>query len=137
MSSTRNLRKSVLCMAMGVCLSSMALAPAFAQSATGAVAGRAEAGTQVTVVNSRTGLSRSVTVNADGSYRVAQLPVGDYTLQTTRDGQTVGSPISVAVSLGGTTAVNLDAGGGLVNLEAIEVVGSQVVNRVEIGRAHV
>src|SRR5690606_4329389 len=122
MSSTRNLRKSVLCMAMGVCLSSMALAPAFAQSATGAVAGRADAGTQVTLVNSATGLSRSVTVNADGSYRVAQLPVGDYTLQVTRDGQTVGSPISVAVSLGGTTSVNLDSSGGLVNLEAIEVV---------------
>ena len=132
MSSTRNLRKSVLCMAMGVCLSSMALAPAFAQSATGAVAGRADAGTQVTLVNSATGLSRSVTVNADGSYRVAQLPVGDYTLQVTRDGQTVGSPISVAVSLGGTTSVNLDSTGGLVNLEAIEVVGSQVINRVDV-----
>ena len=67
MSSTRNLRKSVLSMAMGVCLSSMALSPALAQSATGAVAGRADAGAQVTVVNTGTGLSRTVTVDADGS----------------------------------------------------------------------
>ncbi|MEO5566546.1 MAG: TonB-dependent receptor [Luteimonas sp.] len=132
MSSTRNLRKSVLCMAMGACLASLAVAPALAQSATGAVGGRAEAGSQVTVVNRSTGLSRSVTVNADGSYRLSQLPVGDYSLQTTRDGTAVGSPISVAVSLGGTTTVNLNSGGDLVNLQAVQVFGSQVVNRVDV-----
>ena len=65
-SSTRNLRKSVLCMAMGVCLSSLA-APVMAQSVTGAVAGRAEAGTQVTITNAATGASRPVSVGADGS----------------------------------------------------------------------
>ena len=36
MSSTRNLRKSVLCMAMGVCLSSIVAGPVLAQSVTGA-----------------------------------------------------------------------------------------------------
>ena len=57
MSSIRNLRKSVLCIAMGVCLSSIAIAPALAQSATGAVAGRASAGDQITVTNAATGLT--------------------------------------------------------------------------------
>ena len=66
MSSTRNLRKSVLCMAMGLCLSSLAAGPVFAQSVAGAVAGRAEAGAQVTVTNVATGLTRSATVDANG-----------------------------------------------------------------------
>jgi hypothetical protein len=131
-SSTGKLRKSVLCMAMGLCLSSMAMAPALAQSVTGAVAGRAVAGTQVTVTNNATGASRSVMVNADGSYRLAQLPVGDYSLQVSRDGQAVGAPVSVGVSLGGTTTVNLDGGGDVTNLQAVEVVGSRVINRVDV-----
>ncbi|MDQ3229358.1 MAG: TonB-dependent receptor [Pseudomonadota bacterium] len=103
-----------------------------AQSATGAVAGRADAGTQVVMTNTATGLSRSATVDADGSYRVSQLPVGDYQLQTTRGGQTVGSPISVNVALGGTTTVNLNSSGGVTNLGAVQVVGSQVINRVDV-----
>ena len=132
MSSTRNLRKSVLCMAMGLCLSSLAAGPVFAQSVAGAVAGRAEAGAQVTVTNVATGLTRSATVDANGTYRLSQLPVGDYSLHVSRGGQAVGSPVSVAVSLGGTTTVNLDAGGDLVNLNAVQVVGSKVINRVDV-----
>ena len=87
MSSTRSMRKSVLSIAMGLCLSSLALAPAYAQSATGSVAGRATAGDQISIVNSATGASRTVTVGADGSYRMSQLPVGDYSLQVMRGGQ--------------------------------------------------
>ena len=78
-SNTRNLRKTALCMAMGLCLSSLA-APVLAQSVTGAVAGRAEAGAQITITNESTGLSRTVTVGADGTYRIGQLPPGDYTV---------------------------------------------------------
>jgi len=124
-SSTRNLRKSVLCMAMGLCLSSLA-APVMAQSVTGAVAGRAEAGTQVTITNAATGATRTATVGADGTYRIAQLAPGDYTL--TAGG---GSPVAVEVSLGGTTTVNL-TGGGAVDLAAVQVVGTRVVNRVDV-----
>lgn len=122
---TRNLRKSVLCMAMGVCLSSLA-APVLAQSVTGAVAGNAEAGTQVTITNTSTGLTRSVTVDQDGNYRIGQLPPGNYTLTAG-----AGDPIPVNVSLGGTTQVNLDAQGA-VNLATVQVVGSRVVNRVDV-----
>ena len=49
------LRKSVLSLALGACLSTLAIAPAFAQSAMGAVAGRANAGDQITLVNTATG----------------------------------------------------------------------------------
>ena len=126
MSSTRNLRKSVLCMAMGLCLSSIAAGPVLAQSVTGAVAGRAQAGTQVTVTNNATGASRAVTVDADGSYRIGQLSPGEYSLSAGS-----AAPISVSVSLGGTTTVNL-TDTGAVRLDAVQVVGSRVVNRVDV-----
>ena len=132
MSSTRNLRKSVLSIAMGLCLTSLAFAPAYAQSATGSVAGRASAGDQITIVNTATGATRSVTVGADGAYRLSQLPVGDYTLQASSGGQNKGSIVNVAVSLGGTTTVNLGSEGNVANLAAVEVLGSRVVNRVDV-----
>ena len=124
-SSTRNLRKNVLCMAMGLCLSSLA-APVLAQSVTGTVAGQADAGAQVTVVNSATGASRTVTADADGSFRVGQLPPGKYSVA-------VGSstPVDVSVSLGGTTTVNFTSA-GTVDLGSVQVVGSRVINRVDV-----
>ncbi|MEO8367325.1 MAG: carboxypeptidase-like regulatory domain-containing protein, partial [Pseudoxanthomonas sp.] len=99
---------------------------AMAQSVTGAVAGRANAGEQITVTNPATGLSRTVTVGKDGTYRVAQLPPGDYTLVAGS-----GEPLSISVSLGGTTTVNL-AGAGAVNLDVVQVIGSRIVNRVDV-----
>jgi len=126
MSNERNLRRRALCMAMGVCLASMASAPVFAQSVTGAVAGRAEAGQQVTITNPSTGLTRSATVAGDGSYRIAQLPPGDYTLTTGS-----GEAVPVSVSIGGTTTVNL-TGAGAVDLATVQVIGSRVINRVDV-----
>ena len=124
-------RRAALCIALGACFA--ATTPVvFAQSATGAVAGRASAGDQVTIVNSATGASRTVTVSADGAYRLTQLPVGDYELRVARDGQAKGQPISVNVQLGGTTTVNLGGDGSVTNLDAIQVVGSRVINRVDV-----
>jgi hypothetical protein len=113
-------------MAMGVCLSSLAMAPALAQSVTGAVAGHAEAGEQIRIANPATGFIRTVTAGSNGEYRIGQLPPGDYTL-------TAGTaePITVTVSLGGTTNLNLTSGGA-VDLASVQVVGSRVVNRVDV-----
>src|SRR3546814_93922 len=126
MNSKQNMRRRALCMAMGACLASMAAAPVFAQSVTGAVDGRAEAGAQVTISNPATGLTRSATVSDDGTYRIGQLPPGTYTLTSGS-----GAPLSVSVSLGGTTTVNL-TDDGAVNLAAVQVIGSRVVNRVDV-----
>ena len=124
-------RRAALCIALGACFA--ATTPVvLAQSATGAVAGRASAGDQITIVNTATGASRTVTVSSDGSYRLSQLPVGDYDLRVLRDGQAVGAPIPVNVQLGGTTTVNVGGDGGLVNLDAVQVVGSRVINRVDV-----
>ena len=125
------LRRAALCIALGACLS--AVAPVVvAQSVTGAVAGRATAGDQVVVTNPSTGFSRAVTASGDGSYRLAQLPVGDYSVQLVRDGQPVGDAVPVNVGLGGTTTVNLGVDGGIADLATVQVVGSRVVNQVDV-----
>ncbi|MGH8025798.1 MAG: TonB-dependent receptor, partial [Pseudoxanthomonas sp.] len=123
--NSKVLRRAALCIALGSCLASMAPL-AMAQSVTGAVAGRANAGEQITVTNTDTGQSRTVTVGKEGTYRVAQLPPGDYSLVAGG-----GAPVSVSVSLGGTTTVNLTSEGALI-LYTIQVVGSRIVNRVDV-----
>ncbi len=122
----KRLRKSLLSLATGMCLAAMVPTVVMAQSVTGAVAGRAEAGTQVTITSTSTGVSRSAQAGGDGSYRIGQLSPGQYTLTSGS-----GAPVSVSVSLGGTTTVNLTSG-GTVNLAALQVVGSRVVNRVDV-----
>lgn len=124
-----NIKRAALCVALGTCLGIMLPTTAMAQNVSGAVAGRATAGDQITVVNAGTGLTRTVTVGADGSYRLGQLPVGDYRLQLSRDGQTLGEQVAVSVAVGGTTTVNLASGGGVTNLDALQVVGTRVINR--------
>ena len=128
---SKTIRKAALYLALGACLGAMAPS-VMAQQVTGAVAGRATAGDQISVTHRATGLTRTATVSADGSYRLGQLPVGDYQLQTLRGGQPVGEPVTVNVALGGTTTVNLGSAGGVANLAAVQVVGSRVVNRVDV-----
>jgi hypothetical protein len=123
---TRNARRSLLCMATALFVSALALPPAMAQSATGAVAGRTEAGAQVTIQNPDTGFSRTVTAGSDGSYRLPLLPPGNYTLQSGG-----GDPVQVAVSLGNTTSVNL-GGDGTATLGAVQVIGSRIVTPVDV-----
>jgi hypothetical protein len=118
-------KRAALCVALGACLGSLA-PTAFAQSATGAVAGRATAGDQITITNTATGLTRTVTVGADGSYRLAQLPVGEYTLKRGEQ------ELIVAVPLGGTATVNLASAGGASTLDAVQVSGARVINRVDV-----
>ena len=93
------LKRAALCVALGACLGSLLPTAAFAQAVSGAVAGRASAGDQITVVSTSTGQTRTVTASADGSYRLGQLPVGDYQLQLSRDGQKLGEPVAVSVAI--------------------------------------
>src|SRR5262245_45275320 len=125
MSTTRNLRKNVLCIAMGLCLSSLAASPVLAQNVTGAVTGRADAGSQLTITNVESGQSRTITVGSDGNYRFGQLAPGNYRLSAGG-----GAPVDLKVEVGGTTTVNLK--GGAVDLDTVQVVGTRVVNRVDV-----
>lgn len=127
----RALRKATLSIALGACIASITPSVAFAQAVSGAVAGNAAAGDQITVTNTETGLSRTVTADAKGNYRIAQLPVGSYSLRVSRDGQPVGQPVQVQVSMGSATSVNL-GDDGAVNMSAVQVMGSRVVSMVDV-----
>jgi hypothetical protein len=123
---------------MGMCLASLlALQSAQAASGDGSVVGRLKAsdaktvqGAEVTARNPATGLTRTVQVNADGSYRFPFLPVGDYVLEAKRGGVELGKLGDVTVNLGAATTADfeLDASG----IDTITVTGSRVVNAVDV-----
>lgn len=129
--NTQAFRRTALCIAMSLCLTSMAgLQPAHAANNDGSLVGRSAAGAQITVRNPATGFSRTVTADANGNYRFPFLPVGNYTLQASREGAAVGEPINVTISLG--TATNVNLGSDAATLEAIEVVGTRVASAVDV-----
>ncbi|QNN47641.1 TonB-dependent receptor [Thermomonas brevis] len=115
-------RRKALALAVALCFA----AGAQAQTNTaGAVTGRAVAGDTLTISNPATGFSRTITVGGDGSYRFAQLPTGQY--QLSRNG---GAARSVTVNVG--TATGVDFAGDATTLDAVTVVGSGVVNPIDV-----
>ena len=128
--NNKRLRKSALCIAMGLCLSSgLLLQSAYAANSDGSLAGRAAPGTVITVSNAQTGFSRSVTADAEGNYRIPFLPVGNYQLQTSGAGEARTVP-DVRIVLGNTTTLNL--AGEAVTLGAVQVTGTNVITAVDV-----
>ena len=124
MSNTRTLRRTVLCMALGLGLASMAVPAAFAGNNDGSVVGHAQPGAVITAVNPATGLTRTITADERGNYRFPFLPVGDYTLSASKDGQPLGQPRTVTVSLGNATTLDLAATPNATDLSTINVTGT-------------
>jgi outer membrane receptor for ferrienterochelin and colicin len=106
--------------------------PAMAANTDGTIVGRTTAGAQITVRNPDTNFARTVTADADGSYRFPFLPVGNYVLEASKDGAAIGQPVNVTVTLGNATTVDVGATAGTATLEAIQVTGSRVVNAVDV-----
>ncbi|KAF1718268.1 Oar protein [Pseudoxanthomonas yeongjuensis] len=128
----RALRRSALTVALGFCFNSYV----HAQSNTsGAVFGQASAGETVLVENPATGFSRTISVGADGAYRVSALSPGTYRVTLKRtDGTTSAREVSVNVGTG--TSVNFTAassgGDGATNLGTVTVVASTLVNPIDV-----
>ena len=124
---SKGMKRSALTVALGLCF----VGGVQAQTNTaGAVGGQAAAGDTITVSNPATGFSRTITVGADGNYRFAQLPIGQYTV--TRNG---GSPRTVTVNVG--TASNVDfvttaADGTATTLDTVTVVGTGAINPIDV-----
>ncbi|CAM5569113.1 carboxypeptidase-like regulatory domain-containing protein [Rhodanobacter lindaniclasticus] len=92
------LRRSAL--AIGLALSLVG-GSAFAQShSAGAIFGDAAAGTQITIVNTDTGQTRTITADAKGRYRASELQIGNYAV--TGSGESAGGTRRVYVGAGGT-----------------------------------
>lgn len=127
----KRLRKSALCAAMGLCLSSGVLwQPAFAANNDGSLVGRTTPNAEVTVRSPDTGFTRTVRADAEGNYRFPFLPVGNYNLQASKDGAAIGEAVEVVVTLGNAANVNL--GGGATNLAAVQVTGSRIITPVDV-----
>jgi hypothetical protein len=102
------LRKTVVARALSIAFSTAAIAiavaqPAMAQSnTTGSISGRAEAkpGVTVSVVGIDSGLKRVVTPEANGTFHLTSLPIGNYKI-TVLDGTRVVGTKDVEVRIGG------------------------------------
>src|SRR5699024_10787338 len=83
---------------------------AFAQATTGAIFGSTQAAGGGTVtVSSNSGVVRSVPVNAEGEYTVANLPVGVYTVTLKKGGTVISTRSNVSIRVGAGTPVNFAA----------------------------
>ncbi|TWX68266.1 TonB-dependent receptor [Colwellia sp. C1TZA3] len=83
------------------------------------------AGYTVKAVNKQTGTTRAMELNADGTYRLAKLPSGEYEV-TVSKGNTVFAKEDVRVSLGKNSITNFEVAVRTDNTEVIEVVGSAI-----------
>ena len=94
----------------------MAMQPVLAANNDGSLVGRCRGRFgKITVRNPDTGFTRTVKADADGNYRFPFLPVGNYELQASKDGAAVGQPLTVTVSLGNATTVNVARHRGCVH----------------------
>ncbi|MGA2812351.1 MAG: carboxypeptidase regulatory-like domain-containing protein, partial [Candidatus Acidiferrum sp.] len=105
----------LLCLALILILPSGALAQTFRGTILGTVtdtSGAAIASATVTVKNTGTGLTRTVSTAEDGSYAVPELPIGSYTVTVTNTGFKTGvvSALTVEVSTELRADVALQAG---------------------------
>ncbi|MBO9756897.1 TonB-dependent receptor [Xanthomonas phaseoli] len=98
------LKRTALAVVLGACLTNGAV---YSQSTTGSIYGSApsEAGSTI-VVQSDTGLSRTITVDANGRYNLGSLPVGAYTVTLKRGDQVVDTRKNVQLRVGSGTEVS-------------------------------
>lgn len=129
--NSKGLRRSALCIAMGMCLTSaLSLQSAHAANSDGSLVGRTTPNAEVTVRNPATGFTRTVRADAQGNYRFPFLPVGRYSLEANVAGEAVGQAAEVDISLGSATNFNL--GAAATNLATVQVVGSRVISPVDV-----
>ena len=129
-SLNRNLRRSALTVALGLCFTSGVVN---AQQASGALFGQATSGETVIIENPATGFRREVPVGADGTYRASAIQPGTYRVTLKRaDGSTVVRDVTVNIGTG--TPVNFSAAGvaGATDLGQVTVVGTRAVNPIDV-----
>ena len=110
----KGLKRSALTVALGLCFAGSV----HAQSTTGGVTGTAPAGTTIVIANN-SGLTRTVTADANGRYSASSLPVGAYTVTSG------GVERKIVVTVGGNTTVSFGSGTE-TTLETVTVTASNV-----------
>src|SRR5712671_4125789 len=113
----------------------VAVLPVFSQLPTGTILGTvkdasagAVAGTSVTILNKDTGLSRTMTTNEDGTYRVPGLPVGQYEVKFEKQGFETLTQQGLTLEVTQELVLNADLKVGTAS-QAVTVTGeAQLVN---------
>ena len=108
----KGLKRSALTVALGMCFAS----GVHAQSTSGAIYGKADPGQAITIV-SDTGLTRTITADANGRYSAPSLPAGRYKVTAGGDARDV----TVLVASGAQVDF-----GGATTLGTVTVTASQV-----------
>lgn len=116
----------------------LAPGPGWAQTAsTGALAGiifdprgAVVSGATVTATNESTGERRSVLSSPDGSYRIALLPPGSYTVQVNRPGFKAATRTGVAVAVTEVTTLNVQLDVG-ETVESVTVEAGEELVRIQ------
>lgn len=129
-------RKTVLVRALSIAFSTAALsiavqAPVMAQSnATGNIFGRvdAPAGASIVLLNTDTGLKRTVTPEANGRYQATALPIGHYKVDLVRDGK-IASTVETDVIIGQGAEASFGAA-----VQSVQVTGRR--NRIDISNTN-
>ena len=123
-------KPKLLACALACCLAAGAM-PALAQSTGATLRGQTNAGAEITATNADTGLVRRVTATGDGSYTMAGLPPGTYTVQVTG-----GASQMITLSVAQTATLNLEGGEPIATtLEGVVVVANALpdVKTSEVG----
>ncbi|WNC67354.1 TonB-dependent receptor [Thalassotalea nanhaiensis] len=124
----KRFKKSLLAATL---LSALTSANVYADNTTGHISGKtiaqgevAVAGVEITIINTQTGLSRTINSDENGHYRFPLLPTGTYNIYATKDGYMVAEQENAKVSIGGKTLVNLAM--NVEGMETIEVRASSI-----------
>ncbi|TBR13213.1 MAG: carboxypeptidase regulatory-like domain-containing protein, partial [Lysobacter sp.] len=100
-------RRSALTFALGMCISSVAMAQS---NAAGSIFGSAaQPGSTVVIENVDTGLTRTLQVDGSGRFSATSLPTGQYRVTLQRNGQAVATRENVEVQIGSGSEVNFAA----------------------------
>jgi len=90
-------------------------------------------GATVTAINLETGLMRSVTTDATGSYRITLLPPGNYEVRVKADGFSTQSKRGIVLTIGQTVVIKFDL---LLGLAAETEVIETAAPIIETERTH-
>jgi|CXWL01.1.fsa_nt_gi hypothetical protein len=114
-------------------LASLAFA-AFAQSNTGTLVGTVSdpsglvAGATVTITDDQTGKTRTVMTNAEGSFTLSQLDVGDYTVKVTATGHKTKTYSGVKIDIGKFYSFNATLEIGEISENVTVAAGVDIIN---------
>ncbi|MCI4568677.1 TonB-dependent receptor [Lysobacter sp. CFH 32150] len=114
----KGLKRSALTVALGLCF----VGGVQAQSSVGSIFGNSKAGSTVTILNSDTGTTRTVTADESGRFSFSQLSPGRYKVTSE------GGSRDVQVKVGTGTSVDF----GAAALDTVTVVGTGAINPIDV-----